>query len=181
MGKNCERTFILFMCFYLFVNTFYLLVFYFVFFYSFVRSFVCLLLCISGFVWLSGNFFIPVLVCLFGYFLVRLDVYSFARSFVRCFVPSYVCLLFVYLFVCFLLVSLLSVFCIECNPFFNNHCFFDTEESKCHPVNPCQNNGLCKEDLSGYKCLCPENFSGMNCEGIYMLFFQAEAWLYCMN
>ncbi|EDO34599.1 predicted protein [Nematostella vectensis] len=40
-------------------------------------------------------------------------------------------------------------------------------ESKCHPVNPCQNNGVCKEDLDSYRCECNDNYGGINCEGIH--------------
>ena len=41
-----------------------------------------------------------------------------------------------------------------------------TEESKCLPVNPCKNGGVCTEDLSGYRCNCNDGYNGINCEGI---------------
>ena len=40
-----------------------------------------------------------------------------------------------------------------------------TGESKCLPVNPCKNGGVCTEDLSGYKCSCKDGYNGINCEG----------------
>ena len=44
-----------------------------------------------------------------------------------------------------------------------------TGESKCLPVNPCKNGGVCTEDLSGYKCSCKDGYNGINCEGKFAL------------
>ena len=31
-------------------------------------------------------------------------------------------------------------------------------------INQCENGGICENSSSGYNCICPENYSGTNCE-----------------
>ncbi|CAK8697438.1 unnamed protein product [Clavelina lepadiformis] len=38
-----------------------------------------------------------------------------------------------------------------------------TETNECSP-NPCQNNGICTDQLNGYSCTCAEGFIGTSCE-----------------
>lgn len=38
-------------------------------------------------------------------------------------------------------------------------------ESKCLPINPCQNGGTCTEAHGTYQCDCTPGWSGLSCEG----------------
>lgn len=40
-----------------------------------------------------------------------------------------------------------------------------TVESKCLPLNPCQNGGTCTEAQGSYKCDCTPGWTGLSCEG----------------
>ncbi|KAK4875010.1 hypothetical protein RN001_011432 [Aquatica leii] len=43
------------------------------------------------------------------------------------------------------------------------HYLCDTEVNLCYS-NPCQNNGVCKVKEGGYTCVCPPEYTGVNCD-----------------
>lgn len=41
-------------------------------------------------------------------------------------------------------------------------CIADTDE--CKMLSPCQNGGTCQNVVGTYKCVCPDGYTGFNCE-----------------
>lgn len=35
----------------------------------------------------------------------------------------------------------------------------------CHPNNPCQNGGTCKDYMGSYDCICATGWTGEHCQG----------------
>ena len=59
-----------------------------------------------------------------------------------------------------------------------NDCFglcFSLVESKCLPINPCQNGGTCTEAHGTYQCDCSPGWSGLSCEGKIAVVLAASA------
>ncbi|CAC5355809.1 unnamed protein product [Mytilus coruscus] len=55
--------------------------------------------------------------------------------------------------------------CICPDGYHGDHC-----ENKPCDVNPCRNNGICRNMFSGYKCICAGGYDGDNCEWNYRYF-----------
>lgn len=52
--------------------------------------------------------------------------------------------------------------------------FFSLSDIRECDNRPCQNNARCRELPGSYECICPDGFTGINCEtGIYVLYLQS--------
>ncbi|VDN05525.1 unnamed protein product [Thelazia callipaeda] len=89
-------------------------------------------------------------------------------------------------------------YCISPNPCLNNgvceslddgylcHCNLGYYGDHCqyHPCfpNPCHNNGTCTEsEISGYKCICPQYYTGINCTEVEDICATNYFKNYCLN